>query len=53
MGQEVNRDAELADEAMKQSGGDERAAEKTFNERSAGAEPGAGEVKRKDGKGYA
>ena len=53
MGQEVNKDAELADEVMRESGGDEKAAEKAFNEKSEGATPGEGEVKRTDGKGYA
>jgi len=53
MGQEVNKDAELADEVMREKGGDESEAEKAFNERSEGATPGEGEVKRKGGKGYA
>lgn len=53
MGQEVNRDAELADEVMHDAGGDEAEAEKAFNQQSEGATPGDGEVKRKNGKGYA
>lgn len=52
MGQEVNKDAELADRLMEQNDGDEKAAEKDFDEQSAGAEPAPGEVKRKSG-GYA
>ena len=35
MGQEVNRDQELADEAMQEAGGDEAKAEQIFEERSA------------------
>lgn len=39
MGQEVNRDQDLADEAMREAGGDEAKAEQIFNERSAKNEP--------------
>lgn len=53
IGQEVNRDADLVDEVMRESGGDQAKAEKAFDRQSAGATPGDGEVKRKDGKGYA
>jgi hypothetical protein len=35
MGQEVNRDQELADQAMQEAGGDEAKAEQIFGERSA------------------
>ena len=35
MGQEVNRDQELADQAMQEAGGDEARAEQIFDERSA------------------
>lgn len=53
MGQEVNKDAELADDVIREAGGDQEAAEKAFDEKSEGARPGEGEVKRKGGKGYA
>lgn len=35
LGQEVNRDQELADEAMSEAGGDEAKAQQIFEERSA------------------
>ena len=35
MGQEVNRDQDLADQAMQEAGGDEAKAEQIFDERSA------------------
>ena len=41
MGQEVNRDQELADKVMQEAGGDEAKAEKLFDERSAKNEPEA------------
>ena len=53
MGQEVNKDAELADRLIEENNGDEAAAEQEFERRSAGAQPGPGEVKRAKGDGYA
>ncbi|HVM09413.1 MAG TPA: hypothetical protein VM345_13180 [Acidimicrobiales bacterium] len=53
MGQEVNKDAELADRLLQEKGGDEAAAEQAFESQSEGAEPDPGEVKRANGEGYA
>ncbi|MDQ1397274.1 MAG: hypothetical protein QOG64_2533 [Acidimicrobiaceae bacterium] len=53
MGQEVNKDQDLADEVVEEAGGDMAEAEQKFDERSAGAEPSEGEVKRADGEGFA
>ena len=53
LGQEVNEDAELVEELLDETGGDEQAAAKEFEDRSAGAEPDPGEVKRANGEGYA
>jgi hypothetical protein len=53
MGQEVNEDMEKVDQLLEESGGDEAEAERRFDEESAGAEPGEGEVKRAGGKGFA
>lgn len=39
MGQEVNRDQELADQVMSVAGGDEAKAEQLFEERSAKNDP--------------
>ena len=52
MGQEVNKDMELADEVVDESGGDLAKAEEAFDERSAGAEPDAANVPRAGGKGH-
>jgi hypothetical protein len=52
MGQEVNQDAELADKLVEESGGDLEAAEKKFDEQSAGAEPDPQNVPRAGGKGH-
>ena len=53
LGQEVNEDMEKADRLLAETGGDEAEAEARFDRESAGAEPGAGEVKRAGGKGLA
>ena len=53
MGQEVNEDMDLADRLVDESGGDLAEAERRFEEESAGAEPGPGEVRRADGEGHA
>lgn len=52
MGQEVNKDMDLADKVVEESGGDMAAAEEKFNEQSAGAEPDAGNVPRANGEGH-
>jgi hypothetical protein len=52
MGQEVNKDMELADKLVAESGGDMDAAEEKFNEQSAGAEPDPGTVPRANGEGH-
>jgi hypothetical protein len=52
MGQEVNKDAELVDQLVEESGGDEAAAEAKFEERSAGAEPDPQNVPRAGGSGH-
>lgn len=39
MGQEVNRDQEIADEVMREAGGDEAKAEQLFEGRSAKNDP--------------
>ncbi len=52
MGQEVNEDMELADQLVEESGGDTAEAERRFEEESAGATPGPGEVRRADGEGH-
>jgi hypothetical protein len=52
MGQEVNKDAELADQLIEESGGDEAAAEAKFDARSAGATPNEGNVPRAGGSGH-
>jgi hypothetical protein len=41
MGQEVNRDQELAEQVLEEAGGDLDKAEKLFEERSAGNQPDA------------
>lgn len=51
-GQEVNKDMDLVDKLVEEEGGDLEAAEKRFEKESAGAEPGPGEVKRKNGEGF-
>lgn len=53
MGQEVNEDMELADQLVDETGGDLEEAERRFNDESAGAEPGAGDVPRAAGEGHA
>ena len=53
LGQEVNEDMEKADRLLAESSGDEAEAEARFERESAGAKPGAGEVKRAGGKGFA
>lgn len=53
MGQEVNKDQDLADKVVEESGGDMAKAEQKFNEQSAGAQPNEGEVKRAEGEGFA
>jgi hypothetical protein len=52
MGQEVNKDMELADEVVDDAGGDLGKAEEEFDRRSAGAEPGDGNVPRATGPGH-
>ena len=52
MGQEVNKDADLADELVEQSDGDLAEAEQKFEEQSAGAEPDPQNVPRAGGKGH-
>lgn len=52
MGQEVNKDAELVDQLVEESGGDTAAAEAEFEERSAGAEPDEHNVPRAGGSGH-
>lgn len=49
MGQEVAKDAELVDELVAEEGGDVDAAEKRFEEESAGAQPDEQETPRADG----
>ncbi|HVF33530.1 MAG TPA: hypothetical protein VM933_10895 [Acidimicrobiales bacterium] len=52
MGQEVNRDQELVDELVEESGGDEAAAEAKFEQQSAGASPDPQNVPRANGSGH-
>ncbi|HUP85436.1 MAG TPA: hypothetical protein VM143_07195 [Acidimicrobiales bacterium] len=52
MGQEVNKDMELADALVEQSGGDLAEAEERFDEQSAGAEPDPHNVPRAEGQGH-
>jgi hypothetical protein len=52
MGQEVNQDAELADQLVEESNGDLQEAEAKFESRSAGAKPDAGNVPRAEGSGH-
>jgi hypothetical protein len=52
MGQEVNKDAELADRLVEEAGGDEEAAEAKFEQQSAGATPDEGNVPRANGSGH-
>jgi hypothetical protein len=46
MGQEVNKDAELVDRLVAEEGGDVEAAERRFEEESAGAQPDDEETPR-------
>ena len=52
MGQEVNKDQELADKLVEESGGDLAAAEEKFEQQSAGAEPDPQNVPRAEGTGH-
>lgn len=52
MGQEVNKDMDLAEELVEKSGGDLDRAEQEFADRSAGAEPDEGNVPRAGGDGH-
>ena len=52
MGQEVNKDAELADRLVEESGGDTAAAESAFEQQSAGAKPDPQNVPRAGGQGH-
>lgn len=49
MGQEVNKDQELVDELVAEEGGDVEAAERRFEEESAGATPDKEETPRAEG----
>lgn len=52
MGQEVNKDAELADKLVEESGGDLEKAEAKFEQQSAGATPNEDNVPRANGSGH-
>jgi hypothetical protein len=52
MGQEVNKDAELADKLVEETGGDLTAAEDKFEQQSAGAKPDPQNVPRAGGAGH-
>jgi hypothetical protein len=53
MGQEVDKDADLAERLVEESGGDMQEAERKFEQQSEGAQPDPGEVPRANGEGYA
>ena len=52
MGQEVNKDMDLADELVERAGGDLAEAEQQFDEQSAGARPDRENVPRAGGAGH-
>ena len=52
MGQEVDKDMDLAEELVEQAGGDLDEAERQFDEQSAGATPDPQNVPRAGGTGH-
>lgn len=52
MGQEVNKDMDLADKLVEESGGDLAEAERKFDQQSAGASPDPQNVPRAEGEGH-